>query len=346
MKRKNIRRKIFYFIQIIIFITLSVLTVFGTLRISKDDILKKVDYNETGIINSSICLNDSIMQNGNKCMPGNSQNVASLIDKIDLNYIYALNLSEKGKYEYNYTITAYTIIEEKGNKDVVLFHKDEILDSNNTVSTNHENLEINKSFKIDYQKYNKLIEDFKKSYELDINAYMKVEMNVNMIATVEDMPQKIQRSFTSNSIIPLGKQTIELSFDKDDHKYDGKLVKLKEKTNTYDSIALFNDIVYKLDILYVLFVFFFFIKIRPKKRKFDKHIEKILKAYDKDIVNVHEIPNFEKENVYKIDEIKELVDAKNALNRPIMHYETHNYAIFFITTQEDIYYYELKAKDM
>lgn len=343
MSRKK-RRTILYISNVIISVILIALTIFVILNITKDKIIKKVDFEEKGNIKTSVCINsnDFIKE---KCIKDNQKIVADLINNIDVNFDYDLSLSETGNFEYNYQIKAITTAVEENGKEPI-FEKEEILDSNNSVYNNHESFNIDKSVKVDYNKYSKLIGDFINNYDLvKLNSNLEILLEVNVIAKVEDMPKTVSRTYTSSVIIPLATNTVELSYVNNNYDYTNSIYKYRD-SNKYDFMAALTDIIFKVDIVHIILIILFIIKIKPKKKKFDKIVDNIVRKYDKDIVESDLIPKFNNLKEIRIKKISELIDAKNALNRPIMHFKKKGYSLFYITTSDEVYYFEIDENNL
>ena len=101
-----------------------------------------------------------------------------------------------------------------------------------------------------------------------------------------------------------------------------------EKTKEgYTLFSLLCDIVYKLDILYVIFVFLFLFKIMPKMSGYNLELGDL---------QVMEVSNFD-----------ELVDAKKNLNKPIMYFDNYdkNEVIFVVKSDSDAFVYIMNKYD-
>ena len=80
---------------------------------------------------------------------------------------------------------------------------------------------------------------------------------------------------------------------------------------------------------------------------YDKTLKKILNQYDRLIVTTSSMPNLEKNNIIKLKEFVELLDAKDNLHKPIFFIEVtpHQKAYFFIQDDDKIILFTLKNID-
>ena len=87
---------------------------------------------------------------------------------------------------------------------------------------------------------------------------------------------------------------------------------------------------------------------KVKKNEYDKLLEKILKEYDRLVVETSTLPNLNKYNLMKITSFNELMDVRDNIRLPIMYYNVvaHQKCHFYIIHEENIYLYTLKAVDL
>ena len=85
-----------------------------------------------------------------------------------------------------------------------------------------------------------------------------------------------------------------------------------------------------------------------KKNKYDKYLSKILKEYDRLIVETSTYPKIEDYHLLKINSFDELLDVRDNLRLPIMYYSVtpHQKAHFYILQEKNLYVYTLKLVDL
>ena len=84
-----------------------------------------------------------------------------------------------------------------------------------------------------------------------------------------------------------------------------------------------------------------------KKNKYDKFVGKILKEYDRLIVESYTIVDFSNYEIIKVNRFEELLDVRDNLKVPINYYVVtpHQKAYFYIVST-NIYLYTVKAVDL
>ena len=80
---------------------------------------------------------------------------------------------------------------------------------------------------------------------------------------------------------------------------------------------------------------------RKKVSKYNKFINKILREYDRLIVETSTIPNYEDYNVLIINSFNELVDVRDNLRSPIMYCDvlSEKESLFYIINGNNLYLY-------
>ena len=148
-------------------------------------------------------------------------------------------------------------------------------------------------------------------------------------------------------IIPLSEKTINLKTEPLAIKNNNVKISL----NHYK----INDIKYLIGaLLFLIFALTIFIYITkkamsliPKVNSYDKILKKILRQYDRLIVNVNTMPNFKKSNTVEVDNFNELLDAKDSIHNAIFYYEEipHQKCYFYINNDNNFIVYTLKNSD-
>lgn len=273
--------------------------------------------------------------------------VASLIDKIKIDFSYLFNIDENANLHFDYQVLGDLIISNlSGNTNY--FEKQYVITDTKTsdlVSSKEE--KINEEVEIDYNYYNQLANNFKTAYGIDTNSYLKVYLEVSKKSEGESENLNINDKTNSSIIIPLSERSIEIKFDSEDTILMNKAVTEKE--------VIFNKNVFIAEvILFLIASYFIFRVIRlisylPKKRNdYDNYLNKILKEYDRLIVETTTGVDFKNNSIIKLEKFNELLDVRDNLKLPIMYYNVvkHQKCLFYIKNGSDIYLLKLKASDM
>ena len=208
-------------------------------------------------------------------------------------------------------------------------------------------ISINDDFNINFSDYNKVVTNFKNQYPVDVDGNLIITVNVNINGEKEGINEDIKNNYDLKVIVPLGKETTEIKDFITTIDNNGSINNYEKTKEGYTLFSLLCDIVYKLDILYVIFVFVFIFKIMPKMSGYNLELKRVLKEYDKMIVNVNSMPELGDLQVMEVSNFDELVDAKKNLNKPIMYFDNYdkNEVIFVVKSDSDAFVYIMNKYD-
>ncbi len=271
--------------------------------------------------------------------------VANLIDKININFNYVFEIDNTENVLFNYKVLADLVIESPngGNK---YFEKRYVLSEDKKEKMEQNNrYEINKAIDIDYDYYNRLANNFKSSYGLDTNSYLKVYLQVEKQAENEKL--NINNDVKSVMNIPLSEKSVEINFNTEE----------ASKTNSVmvDSNVVFdtkNIIIVIISFVITIITMIKIIKmlniIKVKKSKYDKFVSKVLKEYDRLIIEAKANIDLKNNNVIIIERFEELLDVHDNLKLPIMYHNISNHqkCYFYVKKDNDVYLMKVKAVDM
>lgn len=268
--------------------------------------------------------------------------VSSILDDLTFNVSYEFNSSKVLDYKYDYSIIATLVGNyNNGNKDSELWSKKFDLEPETNVNLLDANsFKIEKSFQIDYQTYNNVMQSFKKEFNLMVDAYLNIDFKVNVKSTVSSDNQ-IDESDVINIKIPLLGDTTHV-------KYTKMGVIDNNIWTTVDDVeqtSVFLKIMYGLGVIFSFILDFLLLvkayKISEKDR-YEYEINKIFKSYAEILVAIEEIPEHLSLKNIKVSNFKDMIDVNEELHLPIIYFENKNEVDFFIMS--DIYCYEYIIK--
>ena len=283
-----------------------------------------------------------------------------LILSLDMNeLIYAINNDQADKEEYlnkygDVFEFVYDKLAEKMHIEYPIFETNykKIIESKNTfneldLKDKKDTISINDDFNINFSDYNKVVTNFKNQYPVDVDGNLIITVNVNINGEKEGINEDIKNNYDLKVIVPLGKETTEIKDFITTIDNNGSINNYEKTKEGYTLFSLLCDIVYKLDILYVIFVFVFIFKIMPKMSGYNLELKRVLKEYDKMIVNVNSMPELGDLQVMEVSNFDELVDAKKNLNKPIMYFDNYdkNEVIFVVKSDSDAFVYIMNKYD-
>lgn len=342
-KKKNDCLKVIILIIIFpLFVTLSFLCFKKSIIIQKE---QNVSYQEYGNPNYKIYLKDNDYYKEDY-LDKDMSYIANLIDYvlIDYNYKFVSNIELNG--EYSYKIVATLEIGNPKNNSLFYIEKHNLSEEKNYLIKNEKEYEINETVDINYDYYNAIANNFESSYGVDTESKLTVGLELH---------RKIDGTLVSNSdinsddkinlIIPLSEKTINLKSEPLAMKNKNVIVSL----NRY-KIDDTKYLIFAVLFLVLALIAFIYItkKIMPKGNAYDKMLRKILRQYDRLIVNVNTKPNFKSSNTIEVNSFYELLDAKDNIHNAIFYYEVipHQLCYFYINSDNNFIVYTLKNSDL
>lgn len=272
--------------------------------------------------------------------------IASLIDKISIDFNYNFFSSENVNLDFNYNIIGKLVISDSEEKNIYYEKEYTLLEEKNIFMENNNNQVINENIDIDYDYYNSLANSFKMTFGVNTTSNLIIYLSINK--TGND-----NLTINNNSLmlikLPLSEKAINIKMD------------YKEIDNTStilsDSYITIDNFVYIIvSIMFIILSIMIFIKcvrlieilISNNKNKYDRYINRLLMEYDRLIVETSTQPLFDNKEVIKIEKFKELLDVRDNLKLPITYYcvTKHQKSYFYIAMSDRVYLYTVKAVDL
>ena len=209
---------------------------------------------------------------------------------------------------------------------------------------NDNSFKIDLSNKIDYQKFNELLQAFKKEYVLSIDGKLKIQMVVKSDVTPNGMTKNVKLERTMELSIPLTEQSVDLSINTKTGENNKSEIKeiayLPDFKYKVEKIAGFVSI--GLAVLFLLGELIRIIKIRRETSEYTKKVNKILTTYNAIIVNSKNNIDLKKYNVVDVDGFDELIDAHSEIRMPINYIEKRSGSQFILINNDMAWVYSLK----
>ena len=333
--------------NIIIFIILIIGLIFSLNKAFS--ITKKgfISYKEISDINYKVYLKDNNFYDKPYLEKGMAY-VASLIDKIDINYNYKINSSVNSNIDINYAIVAKLVIASQNNNSV-FFEKeyelsntatDEIVDNNNYL--------LDKEISVDYNYYNDLANQFKSKYAVNTNSRLEVSLIVKE-KNKENNSYDLDNESVATLVIPLSEQEVNINMNDNNINRETKItsdVKIIINDTTFVIVSIVITILAIIALISIIKKILIFTK--NERSNYDRFIKRILVGYDRIIVNVKTAPDINNYNVIKVESFQELVDVRDNTKEPINYYiiQEHIKSEFYLINNNNLYLYVVKAVDI
>jgi len=325
-------------------ITFSICLISATKTLEREKV-KPISYNQKSDINYKVYLNENEFYE-NEYLDMNKAYIASLIKYINVNYDYKFNIKEKSTIDFDYQILGDLIIENNNGTRKYFEKTYNILESKQQKIENNKSLSINENVQIDYDYYNKLANSFRSKYGVDTNSYLNVYLDVKAKSD-DKLNYKLNEENKVMLKIPLSEKAIEININADNNDITKLIIPVGK-------VVLNQKYLIVEIILFIMSVIFFLIFMKHLAKKFkkvtyyDKYVNKLLKEYDRLIVETQTNIDMSKYNIIQINKFTELLDVRDNLKAPILYFNIvkHEKGIFYIKNDNVIYLLTIKNIDL
>ncbi|MBQ9018842.1 MAG: hypothetical protein IJ097_00845 [Bacilli bacterium] len=296
-----------------------------------------IPYDEQGTANYKVHLSDNTYYNKDYLDEG-MQYISSIIDYVDLDFRYIANYQGIKNYKVDKNIVANIKITDLDDNNKVIYTKTETLKEEHA---DLDKLSINDSIKIDYVKYNDLVNEIKSKYAISAKSTLSVSYNI--IYSSEEEGLSTAKKMVVD--IPLSEQMINITKENIARNSD---VYVGKSTN-----SPINGIMSLLMILMFIFalasLIFFIMRVKDrisKESKYDRFINKVLREYDSYITETKEDNYITGKSVIEIGSFKELLDVRNNIDKTIVYTKIDDNTSKFQIIDEEVYEYVAKREEM
>ena len=349
----NKKRKGFYlsfnariFVNLILLLACTVSLFYfvpKSFSITKSEVIK---YNEKSAIDYKVYLKENDFYKTPYLNKGMAY-IASLIDKINIKYDYTFKSNKDSNIDISYEIIAKLVIASQNN-DKVFYENDYVLKSEvlDEIS-NSNNYDLSQSISIDYDYYNNLANQFRSNFAVNTNSYLEVYLKINE-KSKENNSYELNNQNKTSLKIPLSLQEINIGLEE-------KTINNQKQTSTESEFVITNSTYVIVDCVLLLFILVLIIilirkvlLIRKKTNSYDRYVNRILRGYDRLIVNVKTAPILDNYNIIKVEKFEDLLDVRDNIKEPIKYFviTDHHKGEFFITNHNDLYLYVVKEIDL
>lgn len=297
----------------------------------KSDLGYKVYLSENDIYDSSI-------------LGMNKKYIASLIDQIVINFDYDILFDRYLSGFYSYAVSSSVVAYEDDINDPLWIKEyNELLDKVEVINQNKiDMIKISDKVSIDYQKYKKIIDDFKSDYDIDISGYLLVKVNIHMMVDFSGLNNQVDDSREIKIIIPLSYDTIKIDVINDNNKIDS-YYEFTTKSDVNYLFLVLGAITGSIGLALLILIIKEMIEISRRQNKFDKELKHILKEHSEIIVKVDRLYNKKKYNLIYVDSFDELMDVYKKVETPISFkkMDKKREVIFLIIEDDNAWIYRL-----
>lgn len=278
--------------------------------------------------------------------------ISGFVDDISTDFKYDFQLDSASNIEYTYHVDAITEIKDNKTGDILSQKFNNLIPETSKELKNTTILNFVQNVNLDYDSYNDLAKSLKESDELkdlnaDVNGNIYLKLHIDIRINNDKIKKVLKHSDVIEVRIPLLSTQVEVSMiDKidDSHTYVQHL-----NAELINEITLFIGIVLLIvSTIFFLVTMSFIFKTTPKKTKYMKLRDGLLKEHDRVIVNSKNIPNSDGYTIIDCYSFAELLDAQKLLNKPIIYNEIvkNQKCMFVLVGEKELYKFVLKEVDI
>ncbi len=325
--------------SIIIFICLICIIISFYIFLTKRK-TEGIKYYENGKVDYNISLNKNEFFD-EEVLPANNQYIASLIDTININFKYNLQMKDNyDQYKYKYRIEAQTkIIEKTTQNDIYKFN--DILKDEEEVNPNSSKFAINNNITVDYKKYNSIIKNMVSTYDLsNVDCKTIVTLYIDLVDN-----DGVVRSTSKMGInIPLNVKTANI-------EVENNIDNTEERTFVSGKYIKSSWIFIIIAIILIIYEANNITKLVKDVKKNcpqeiidDIRLKRILREYGPYIQRVKSGFDIGRYDMIRISKFEDLLRIREIIQNPILmiENETNTKTYFVVTTMTStLYSYEI-----
>lgn len=328
-------RIILLLIAALVFIVLSALFVYKTIKYESTE---TIHYTEKSNINYDVCLKKSTNLQSS-CLDEGLQYDPSVVQNISANFGYEVQFNDSVNYHLDYHIVGLLKIFDSSDSTKILYKNEELLLEKSSLIDDSDSAKFDVSVNIDYLKYQKTVQDYNTHNGINANANLEVILFL-------DEPDEARK--VSSMTIPLGSLPFQIG------KYNisnlnQSIDVASNRWNQYTiSFATFATLFFILSLVLIYRVTRLVIKVTNNRSDYQEKLSKILREYDRIIVVARDgyESNVSKE-IIKLNSFDDLLDARDALEKPIIYSKVNSVkSEFIVEDEEKLYKYVLKEADL
>lgn len=330
------------FLLVFLIVILCSILGFGLVKFGKQNYEEiQIKYKEKSDIDYKVYLKENDFFE-NEYLGMNETYITSLIDHLDINFNYTLELSDKSDGKYSYYIKGIISANQANGGTSNYWKKEYVLSETKDINyKGRDKIEIASNVVINYQDYNSLLNSFKQEYGLAVDGNLKVILVIVNHVTNEKIERDLLKESDIELNIPLTSLTIEVPIDAKGKTAEGFLVDEKIVNNTiiYKISKLSGYLLFGLGAISIGFLIVIGIK---RESVYQRKLRKIFKTYDGILVEVNSLPELKNFNIISVKNFEELIDAHSEIRKPINFVKKINGVSFLLLNENIAWEYTLK----
>ncbi len=342
-QRKRRNRKIRLALEAIILIVIAVTAILSYFKLTKNEYNT---YTEKAKVSYKVKLKENEFYE-DEYLDEKSSIIASLIENLEVEFKYNLNLQEEQDYTYSYRIVAKTNVRETSRANSIYETTEEIMNKEKTVGTSKK-LEISEKITIDYNEYNEKINKFISMYNLE-NTTNTLELSMYVYAiNVYDGKQINKESKVMSLNIPLTTNTVDISLNSNVIEDAGNILSKKSEYDNITYVLVIGVVLLLLGIITVIRLVKYILDTRSAEKMYEQELKGIMFNYKTYIQKTNSEVDTSNYKVIQINTFAEMLGMRDTIQAPILMYTEPDAerTKFMIINNDIVYVYILGSKEI
>ena len=309
---------------------------------------KKLTYSELGNVDYKVYLKSNNDYNTPYLEKGRKY-IASLIDHIDVDYSYKFKGNQKMNYTCKYYILASAMVKDNSEESKLIYEKESyLLENQKKEFLDCEEVNLKENISLDYEYYNKIIEDFNSKYNLASNKnVLKLTLCVNILGSNDSFPTPVEDESILELNIPLTDKTVAVDLDYKEVDQHGEKIEVSKNKILNILFVVLGLVFIILAFLVIVSLLESYVKLKKNQTYYDKTKNLILKNYNR-VISKMDTSNYSSfSDFIDTEKFEDLLNIRDCLDKPIlfMEFPDMNISWFIVVDEKVSYKYVLKDSD-
>ena len=313
-----------------------------------------IAYTEEGNVDYSVILKNNDIFGSDYDLSEDDMYVASLIDKVNMEFRYKLLMAQAAKYTYSYSADAQIVIKDSTTKKVIYKGRlnsetDEILPKETvTLSEPKQRLSFGKLLVVDYAAYNARAKEIISALELKgVTCALEVKMSIDVKGSVENVDSEKDDTYHFSLEMPLNTDKVSFSKTSSIPTGENKIIVTNEGAARMVFLVLTIIFLVLTALFALVFVAFIFLT-RNTDINYNIKVNKVVsnyKSYIQKIINPFDRTGYQ---LLMMSDFTDLLEIRDTIQSPILMNENEDKTCttFMIPTNTKLLYiFEIKVAD-
>lgn len=268
----------------------------------------------------------------------------NIMKDIFINFNYSFLTDKKVDFDYEYDISASIIAINKDTGKNLYYRQIVLVPSKKIGQVDTATYLINESLNIDYDEYNKILEESLEKKNLNnIEASLTITLNTNTIS--ESFDEKLQ--VNSSSVINIPLLNNDEPITKKELNEKSNLIGFKEEIIKNKKLFAISIVMASLSSI-ILIVAFIYILMNPtienSYNKEYKKVAKIVRDYDELIERTYKMPSLKDKQIIEVSNINDFIAIRDKYELTFTMVDKNDIVLFIMLYNNKVWQYSIEKK--